>query len=232
MSKQDKVILSVREVCRSFAVGRGRQQVLQGVNLRLERGEFVAIMGASGSGKSTLLHIIGLLDRPDRGEVHFEGQEIFGLSRARQDRIRCEDMGFVFQFYHLLPELNVMENVLLPMMVDSSLLGWLGRRGPARKRVEVLLAAVGLEDQARQKPATLSGGERQRAALARALVQQPKLLLADEPTGNLDSAAGMAILELFRELNRSGQTIVMVTHDHAVADRADRKLQLRNGKIE
>jgi len=226
-----KIILSARNIHKTYAIGRTRQHVLQGVNLEVRRGEFVAIMGASGSGKSTLLHILGLLDRPDEGHVFFEKRDLFTLSSAQQDHIRSRQIGFVFQFYHLLPELNLEENVLLPLMVDSSILAWPGRRHQARQQTREIIDKVGLRPQARQLPATLSGGERQRTALARALVQNPKLLLADEPTGNLDTVAGKAILDLLSDLNRYGQTIIMVTHDPDIADRADRKLTLRDGKI-
>jgi ABC-type lipoprotein export system ATPase subunit len=212
-------------------LGRDKLHVLRGVNLEVHRGEFLAIMGASGSGKSTLLHILGILDRPDRGEVEFEGNQVFHQSQARQDQIRNKEIGFVFQFYHLLPELNVEENVLLPEMVGNSLLSWPGKRQVARQRAREVIAAVGLEKQLNQRPATLSGGERQRVAIARALVQQPKLLLADEPTGNLDSASGKVILELLGRLNQQGQTIVMVTHDPKVAALADRKIDLVDGNI-
>ena len=225
------IILEARNICKSYSMGRQQMHVLRGADLKVRRGEFLAIMGASGSGKSTLLHIFGLLDRPDRGEAIFEGDAVFQLRKSRQDRIRNRDIGFVFQFYHLLPELTVQENILLPMMVGSSLWQWPGRRGAAQQRVRELLDAVGLTEQRNQRPATLSGGERQRAAIARALVQKPKLLLADEPTGNLDSAAGNAILELLTRLNQDGQTIVMVTHDAHVAGLADRTVVLRDGKI-
>jgi len=227
----DDKILVAKDIHKSYTLGRQQMDVLRGVDLEVERGEFVAIMGASGSGKSTLLHILGLLDRANAGEVYFEGREVFGLKQSEQNRIRSRDIGFVFQFYHLLAELNVAENVLLPMMVASSIWSWWARRGKAKKRVAEVIRAVGLEGQARQRPITLSGGERQRAAIARALVQEPKLLLADEPTGNLDSEAGNVILEVLCELNRSGQTIIMVTHDASVASRADRKLVLSDGKI-
>ena len=231
MAKENETILVAKNVRKSYAVGSERTHVLRGVNLEVRGGEFVAIKGASGSGKSTLLHILGLLDKLDDGEVYFEGREVFGLRRSEQDRLRNREIGFVFQFYHLLPELSVVENVLLPMMVESSVWGWLSRRRRAREQAAELIAAVGLENQAKQRPTTLSGGERQRAAIARALVQRPKLLLADEPTGNLDSEAGKVILDLLSGLNRSGQTIVMVTHDAAVAERADREVVLRDGKI-
>jgi len=227
----NSIILEARNLHKSYPMGRARQHVLRGVQLRVSRGEFVAIIGASGSGKSTFLHILGLLDRLDKGKVFFEGREVFAQSKRMQDQMRSRDIGFVFQFYHLLPELNVEENILLPLMVDSSVLGWLGRNQSAKKRVAELLTILGLENQARQKPATLSGGERQRVALARALVENPKLLLADEPTGNLDSQAGKVILEHLKRLNQEGQTIIMVTHDANVARLADRTVKLQDGKI-
>ncbi len=233
-AKSDKaeVILRARGLRKSYALGRERVEVLKGVNLSVRRGEFVSIMGASGSGKSTLLHILGLLDKPEAGEVHFEDREVFGLSGRGQDRLRSREIGFVFQFYHLLPELNVEENVMLPMMVDSSLWSWWARRGQTRRRAREVLGEVSLSRQVRQRPATLSGGERQRAAIARALVQKPKLLLADEPTGNLDSRAGKAILEVLLRLNGAGQTIVMVTHDRAVAELSQRRLVLQEGRLQ
>jgi ABC-type lipoprotein export system ATPase subunit len=188
-------------------------------------------MGASGSGKSTLLHILGLLDKADTGEVFFEGEEVSRLKAKRQDRIRNQDIGFVFQFYHLLPELNVQENVMLPVMVSTPAWRWFGRRKMVSEHAKEILAQLGLTRQISQRPSTLSGGERQRVALARGLVQTPKVLLADEPTGNLDSAAGKAILEVLAQLNKQDQTIVMVTHDPSIADRADRRLILRDGKV-
>lgn len=231
MTSDNEIIMRVQDIRKSYTIGRARQEVLRGVNLEVRRGEFLAVMGVSGSGKSTLLHIMGLLDEPDSGEVHFEGQEVSKLSRARQNTIRNREMGFVFQFYHLLPELNVEENVLLPMMVGSSVLGWWGRRKQARRRAAEVISAVSLEGQRKQNPTTLSGGERQRAALARALVQEPKVLLADEPTGNLDSETGKAILALLMRLNKDGQTIIMVTHDASVAELASRRLILRDGLL-
>ncbi len=233
MSDNNNIIISARNIHKTYSIGRTQQNVLRGVDLKVKRGEFVAIMGASGSGKSTLLHILGLLDQPDKGQVFFEQREVFSLGSNKQDHIRSHDIGFVFQFYHLLPELNVEENVMLPIMVDSSVFSWPWRRRQARQRAREMIAAVGLKGTTigKQTPATLSGGERQRTALARALVQKPRLLLADEPTGNLDAAAGRAILELLVRLNQAGQTIVMVTHDREIADKAHRKLTLRDGKI-
>ena len=231
MTPPNQTILTAQGLEKTYPMGRRRQKVLKGVDLAIKRGEFVAIMGASGSGKSTLLHILGLLDRPDAGQVHFENRDVFTQTQRRQNLMRNRDIGFVFQFYHLLPELTLEENVMLPLMVGSSLFTWPTRRLAARRTARQLIEAVGLTQQAAQRPATLSGGERQRTALARALVAKPKLLLADEPTGNLDSAAGKAILDLLCHLHRDGQTIVMVTHDQAVADQAQRRLVLRDGKL-
>jgi lipoprotein-releasing system ATP-binding protein len=186
MSDSRVVILSARNICKSYRLGQSKQTVLRGVNLEIRQGEFVAIMGASGSGKSTLLHILGLLDKADTGEVFFEGEEVSRLKAKRQDRIRNQDIGFVFQFYHLLPELDVQENVMLPVMVSTPAWRWFGRRKMVRQHAKDILATLGLTRQISQRPSTLSGGERQRVALARGLVQTPKVLLADEPTGNLD----------------------------------------------
>jgi len=224
-------ILQARRLTKSYRLDGLCQEVLRQVDLEVKAGEFLAIMGASGSGKSTLLHILGLLDKADSGSVAFEGADISSLPRRRQDAIRGREIGFVFQFYHLLPELNVQENILLPLMVNTSVLGWCWRRRQARRQAGELLEAMGLAGKERQKPLTLSGGERQRVALARALICKPKLLLADEPTGNLDSQSGKAILDIIVGLNRSGQTVVMVTHDPAVAALAHRKLTLTDGKL-
>jgi lipoprotein-releasing system ATP-binding protein len=232
MIEKGDILVRAEGISKSYPMGRERLDVLRGVDLTIKRGEFAAIMGASGSGKSTLLHILGLLDVPDQGRVFLDGRDVSQLKPRRQDRLRNEYTGFVFQFYHLLPELNVLENVLLPVMVGSSVLGWFGRRRLARRHATELLARLNLEGQIRQRPATLSGGERQRVALARALIRKPTLLLADEPTGNLDSANGKVILDLLTGLNKSGQTIIMVTHDAAVAQRAHRIVLLRDGKLQ
>lgn len=213
-------------------IGRETLHVLRGCSLQVRQGEFLAIMGASGSGKSTLLHIMGLLDKPDSGQVHFDGQDLFALPGRRQDSLRNREIGFVFQFYHLLPELTLAENIMLPGMVGSSIFNWPRNKQRIREKTQELLKAINLEDRAGQWPNTLSGGERQRTAIARALVMNPRILLADEPTGNLDSEAGMAILDLLSKLNRNGQTIVMVTHDQAIADLAHRRLRLKDGRLE
>ncbi|MBN2211716.1 MAG: ABC transporter ATP-binding protein [Sedimentisphaerales bacterium] len=224
-------ILQAEKLTKTYTLGKASQQVLRGVSLRVARGEFLAIMGASGSGKSTLLHILGLLDQPDQGKVWFEKEDVFGLSSSRQNHLRNQAFGFVFQFYHLLPELNVLENVMLPGMVGCPAWHWMGRRVQLKQDALQVIENVGLTNQLRQKPATLSGGERQRVALARALVGRPKVLLADEPTGNLDSQAGGRILDLLCRLNQQGQTVIMVTHDAAVAQQAHRRLVLADGKL-
>jgi ABC-type lipoprotein export system ATPase subunit len=202
------------------------------VDLRAESGEFVAVMGASGSGKSTLLHLLGAVDTPDSGTVKFEGRDVGAQSGGWRDRYRNREVGFVFQFYHLLPELNVLENIVLPRMVGQSAWGWSSVAKAARWEAEELMERLGLGHRAKHRPNQLSGGERQRAAIARALVCRPKLLLADEPTGNLDAATGKEILGVLGRLHGEGQTIVMVTHDAEIASRAERRVLLSNGKIQ
>jgi lipoprotein-releasing system ATP-binding protein len=225
------VILHAAGLHKSYRLGRVTLKVLKGVSLSMERGEFVAIMGASGSGKSTLLHLLGALDVPDQGTVRFEGQDVFASSNAARDRLRNRTFGFVFQFYHLLPELNVLENVLLPCMVGNSVLSWLPRRRELRRQAGELLARIGLGERLAHRPNELSGGERQRVAIARALANRPRVLLADEPTGNLDATTGREILSVLKTLNQEGQTIVMVTHDSQVAACAHRTISLVDGRI-
>ena len=231
MSKDD-FILRAEELHKSYRMGATKVRVLKGVNLNVKKGEFVAIIGASGSGKSTLLHILGALDKPTRGIVTFEKRDLSRLRAGRLNRFRNRMVGFVFQFYHLLDELSVLENVFLPAMTGRSIIGWLAYRKKAKKRAKELLDQLGLTERAKHKPYQLSGGERQRVAIGRALMNEPKLLLADEPTGNLDSATGNGILEVLEKLNRAGQTIVMVTHDERIAQRAGRIVTLVDGKIE
>ena len=227
MSKNE-LILEAEGIFKTYRMGMAQVCVLKGADLAVKKGEFVAIVGASGSGKSTLLHILGALDKPDKGVVRFEGQ---ALGQIELNWYRNKMVGFVFQFYHLLDELSVLENVVLPAMVPEGVIGWMAVRGGVRRRAKELLKAVGLEERAGHKPYQLSGGERQRTAIARALVNEPKILLADEPTGNLDSVTGNGILELLEKLNRAGQTIVMVTHDERVARRAGRIITLADGRI-
>ena len=231
MSKDD-FILRAEELHKSYRMGATKVRVLKGVNLNVKKGEFIAIIGASGSGKSTLLHILGALDKPTQGVVTFEKRDLSRLRAGQLNRFRNRMVGFVFQFYHLLDELSVLENVFLPAMTGRSIIGWLAYRKKAKNRAKELLAQLGLTERAKHKPYQLSGGERQRVAIGRALMNEPQLLLADEPTGNLDSATGNGILEVLEKLNRAGQTIVMVTHDERIAQRAGRIVTLVDGKIE
>lgn len=225
-------LLSATGVHKSYRMGRVPVHVLRGASLTVAEREFLVIQGASGSGKSTLLHILGALDDPDEGTVLFRGRNLFTAGSEARNRFRCDEVGFVFQFYHLLPELSVLENVLMPRLVAHSLRTWWGSRSRARREAQEVLERVGLRERARHRPNELSGGERQRAAIARALINRPKLLLADEPTGNLDAVIGAEILNLLAEFNDAGQTIVMVTHDPAVASRAHRRVLLTGGRIE
>jgi len=228
---KDDFILKAEGLYKSYRMGETEVSVLKGVDLAVEKGEFVAIVGASGSGKSTLLHILGALDKPDKGVVRFEGRDLSRYGNNELNRFRNKMVGFVFQFYHLLDELNVLENVFLPAMASKGVVGWLGLRLRAKKRAAELLGRLGLSERAGHKPYQLSGGERQRVAICRALMNEPRILLADEPTGNLDSATGNSILEVFEKLNRAGQTIVMVTHNEGIAQRAGRTVTLADGKI-
>ena len=229
---KDDFILKAEGLHKYYRMGATEVQVLKGVNLNVKKGEFVAIIGASGSGKSTLLHILGALDRPTRGVVTFENRDLNRLRAGELNRFRNRMVGFVFQFYHLLDELTVLENVFLPAMTGRSIVGWLACRRQAKNRAKELLAQLGLSERIKHKPYQLSGGERQRVAIGRALMNEPKLLLADEPTGNLDSATGKGILEILEKLNRAGQTIVMVTRDERIAQRAGQIVTLVDGRIE
>jgi ABC-type lipoprotein export system ATPase subunit len=224
--------IQIRRLHKSYKMGRSSLHVLRGVSLDVAAGEFVAIIGASGSGKSTLLHLAGLLDTADKGEVSLDGVDTGTLPGRLRNRMRCEDVGFVFQFYHLLPELNVLENVMLPAHVDSSITAWPSRSDEARERAAEFLDHMGLSERLTHRPNELSGGERQRVAIARAMMNRPKILLADEPTGNLDSRTGRHIMDVLKKFHTdTGQTILMVTHDQSLADQADRVLHLRDGKM-
>jgi len=218
---------------KTYWKGKNEVPVLRGVDLEVERGEMVAVVGASGSGKSTLLHILGLLDAPDSGQVVLEGGRIDDRSDRERDQLRNRTFGFIFQFYHLLPELTALENVLMPQLIRHGLWSyWVNRRRLRQEGTE-LLERVGLGHRLTHLPAELSGGEMQRAAIARALAGQPRVLLADEPTGNLDAGNGQAVLELLRDLNRErGLTMILVTHDQHIAQQADRVVRLAEGRIE
>jgi len=226
-----RTLLNAQGVHKTYMLGRVRVPVLKGASLAVRPGEFLVITGASGSGKSTLLHILGALDLPTRGTVQFDGRDLFRSSRGTRERFRNRNVGFVFQFYHLLPELNVLENVMMPRLVGHSWWRWQFSKRRVRLDAQEVLERVGLAERARHRPAELSGGERQRVALARALINHPTLLLADEPTGNLDSVIGGEILDLLVEFNQAGQTVVMVTHDVQVAARAHRQVHLLQGVI-
>jgi lipoprotein-releasing system ATP-binding protein len=227
------VLLSVRGLRKRYRSGDRTLEVLRGVDFDLAPGEFVSVIGQSGSGKSTLLHLMGLLDGADGGSVHLEGRRVDDLPGRERDRLRNSDLGMVFQAYHLLPELTALENVLAPLMVRHGVWAWLRERGEARRRATDLLERFGLGERLHHKPRQLSGGEMQRVAIARALVGGPRLLLADEPTGNLDAESGAGILDVLAALNRSeGLSIVLVTHDASIARRADRIVRLVAGRVE
>jgi lipoprotein-releasing system ATP-binding protein len=226
------MILRVSGLRKSFRMGDSIVQVLKHVDLAVRRGEFLAIEGRSGSGKSTLLHLMGALDAADAGKIEYEQTDIAALSGLARSRLRNRQFGFVFQFYHLLPELNVLENTLLAAMIEHSWLGFRRRRADLRIRAGEVLTQLGLEHRLRHRPNQLSGGERQRVAIARALMNQPRVLYADEPTGNLDSDTGRQIMVVLERLHREHcQTIVMVTHDRSIARQADRILVLKDGRL-
>jgi ABC-type lipoprotein export system ATPase subunit len=240
-------LLRAEAVHKVYPMGRTQLEVLRNCDLGVDTGEFVAIMGKSGSGKSTLLHILGALDVPQKGQVHFRGQPVFAPVGNRRlytsitdvfsdaerwrNHLRCTAFGFVFQFYHLLPDLNVLENVLLSRMVESGIFEWASKKSAARQDSMDILERVGLAERLKHKPNELSGGECQRVAIARALVHKPQILFADEPTGNLDAEAGANIMSILSGLHKEGQTIVMVTHDPGIARYADRTLKLEDGRL-
>ena len=216
----------VRDLRKSFRMGGEELHILKGVHLVVRRGEFLAIMGPSGVGKSTLLHIMGGLDRPTAGEVYYNGTEISRLPEGDLAAFRNRTVGFVFQFHHLLPEFTALENVMMPALVGRQPLG------SAEEKARGILQRVGLAERLAHRPGELSGGEQQRVAVARALVLSPNVLLADEPTGNLDSKIGEAIFDLLRELNREqGLTVILVTHNEWYARRTDRVLRMADGQL-
>jgi lipoprotein-releasing system ATP-binding protein len=207
-------------------------RVLNGLNLEVQTGEFLSIVGASGSGKSTLLHLLGTLDEPDSGRILLDGKQINHLSGRDRDALRNRTFGYIFQFYHLLPELNTLDNVLMPAYIGHSVVGWWKSRSQWRRRAEELLGKVGLGHRLKHRPRELSGGEMQRAAVARALLCNPRVLLADEPTGNLDTQTGQEIVKLLRNINREEQlTIVMVTHNLEIVAATDRVVRMVNGVV-
>jgi lipoprotein-releasing system ATP-binding protein len=224
-------LLASNDLHKHYRMGGEDLHILRGVDLSVAAGQWVAVLGASGSGKSTLLHLLGGLDRPDAGHVLFEGRDVFNGSGLSLDLYRSLKVGFVFQFYHLLPEFTALENVLMAARVAHSVLAWARVRGTFHRRAVDLMTRMGLGERLRHRPNRLSGGERQRVAIARALINQPAVLLADEPTGNLDVNTGGQIIDLLRQFHDAGQTIVMVTHDERVAAAADRRLRLESGRL-
>jgi putative ABC transport system ATP-binding protein len=219
-------MIQLQAITRHYQLRGQTVSALRGVDLHIASGEFVAITGASGSGKSTLLNVLGCLDRPSSGQYCLEGREVGGLDDEAISDVRNHRIGFVFQSFHLLTRLSVLENVMLPMRFSRA------QDANAEARAKKLLARVGLGDRLDHRPGELSGGQMQRAAIARALLMQPALLLADEPTGNLDSKTAVEVIELLRELHTGGQTVVLVTHDLDIAASANRSVRLRDGKVE
>jgi len=219
-------VIATSKLCRTFHVGESDVHALDHIDLTIDRGDFVAVMGPSGSGKTTLMNILGCLDRSDAGEYRLLDQVVSDMDDEGLSALRNRHIGFVFQSFHLLPRMTALENVLVPIRYADEWADEGQRRGPE------LLDRLELRDRMHHRPNQLSGGQRQRVAIARALVANPLLLLADEPTGNLDSATGETIMALFQELNREGQTILMVTHDEDVASHARRVIHMRDGKVD
>jgi lipoprotein-releasing system ATP-binding protein len=219
-------VIACRDLRKTYHDGGRRLEILQGIDLEVRAGEILAITGPSGVGKSTLLHLLGALDRPTSGEIFHRGRALSAMGRAEVNRLRNEELGFVFQFYHLLPEFNALENVMMPALCRGA------RRSACRERAEQLLARVGLTERMTHKPGQMSGGEQQRVAIARALFNRPAVLLCDEPTGNLDEGTGASIVDLLWDLNADRETtVVLVTHDEGLAARADRRVQMHAGRV-
>ncbi len=218
-------LIETKNLVKVYRQGDRSVRALKGLSLGIRKGEFVAIMGPSGSGKSTLMYILGLLDHPTKGEYYLQGKAVHNLSENKKARIRNQKIGFVFQTFNLLPRATVLENVLLPLVYSSK------RKSGSVRRAKLLLRKVGLGRRLQHRSNELSGGEQQRVAIARALINEPDIILADEPTGNLDSRSGRQILDIFRQLNREGKTVIIVTHDREVAKVAKRRIYLKDGKV-
>ncbi|MDE0340713.1 MAG: ABC transporter ATP-binding protein [Nitrospinae bacterium] len=219
-------VIVTRGLEKSYVMGRGEVMALSGVDLEVAHGEMVAVMGVSGAGKTTLLHLLGALDRPTKGEVILEGKNLSDCSEIELARLRNQHVGFVFQFHHLLPEFSGLENVMIPGLLRGA------RKKEVEEQAKELLSRMGLADRWSHRPGELSGGEQQRVAIARALINNPSIVLADEPTGNLDSSTAETIFELLREINeRSRQTILVATHNASMAEKMDRVIAVVDGKI-
>ena len=216
-------IITIKKIVKSYGMGEGIVHALDGVDLEIAAGELVAVVGASGSGKSTLLHMIGGMDSPTAGSVFFNGKDISKYSKKQKAKYRCENVGIVFQNFKLIEELNVRENIIMPVLI-------------ARKKVDedyynTLVEMLGLSERKSHLPSELSGGQKQRVAIARALINKPELLLADEPTGNLDKKNSEEIMQIFLDIHKQGKTIVLVTHDREIAERCQRQIEMSDGKI-
>ena len=228
----DMVLLGAKGLRKSYRKANVSIPVLNDVDIDIQSQEFLSVVGKSGSGKSTLMHLLATLDAPDAGQIYFDTERIDNWGQQKRDKLRNTRMGIVFQFYHLLPELTTVENVLLPAMIELSTWKFLSQRKELKHRAQGLLERVGLEHRLRHRPAELSGGEMQRVAIARALMNRPDILLADEPTGNLDRQTGGQIMDVLRSLNAEHKlTIVMVTHDSALAEQTDRVVELVEGRV-
>lgn len=220
------IVVKVEDVCKNFALGDQEVKVLKNLSFDIKKGEFVSLMGPSGSGKSTLLYLIGGLDNPTTGKVKINDKELELMKDKEESIMRRRDIGFVFQFYNLIPNLNVEENILLPVLLDGK------NAGKYKKELDDILKLVGLEDRRKHTPRELSGGQQQRVAIARALINDPDIILADEPIGNLDSVTGTEIMELFKKINvEKNKTIIQVTHNQASANYGNRVINLKDGRI-
>lgn len=223
--KMDEICISMVDVKKEYQVADVQVRALRGVSFQVRQGEYITIMGPSGSGKSTLMNMIGCLDRPTSGLVEIGGKNTAAMSEKELARLRNETVGFVFQQYFLLPSMSILENVMLPLRYQGV------DRREGRRRAEAALVGMGLQDRLHHTPAELSGGQKQRAAIARATVTQPKIILADEPTGALDSTTGRLVLELFSQINRQGTTVIIVTHDPKIGSQAPRQISILDGRI-
>ena len=219
------MILEMRDICKDYPMGKGVAHILKNVNLDVEEGEYLAIMGPSGSGKTTLMNLIGCLDVPTSGSYLLGGRDVTTCNNKQLAEVRNKELGFVFQSFNLLPKLTALENVALPLLYGGV------KKAERLERARQALGTVGLSDRVDHRPDQLSGGQCQRVAIARAIVGKPKLLLADEPTGALDSASGAAVMELFRQLHESGSTIIMITHDRSIAKHAAKLMTIRDGVL-
>jgi len=226
-------LLTALNLKKTYTKHANRIEVLRGLDIEVAEGEFLSVIGNSGSGKSTMLHLLGTLDNPDDGTIHLEGRRIDNLKAEERDQLRNRTFGFIFQFYHLLPELNLLENVLTPAMITHGVWSWWLNRRQLKKQALEMIERVGLSHRLNHRPKEMSGGEMQRAAIARALINRPRVLLADEPTGNLDTENGQHIMKLLRDLNQQeGLTIVMVTHNLDLVHETDRVVRIVDGRIE